>query len=160
MGPPASPPRARASVSHLPPVRKNGSIDFRLNRTSVGDEYGAGPPEVRWDSEPGVLRRGRKRDFSPYLNRGLGESHSTQYAVPRSTQYARKVCGPCLVDTKAGKSPYMVHCTSNRTSPHDHNTKKLSSLSCLLLKRTKYTSTLKYCRSYYSSTTILTKTST
>ena len=34
--------------------------------------------------------------------------------------------------------------------PHDYNTKKLSSLSCLILKRTKYNSTLKYCRSYYS----------
>ena len=41
--------------------------------------------------------------------------------------------------------------------PYDYNTKKLSSLTYLLLKRTKYTSTLKYCRSYYSSTTILTK---
>ena len=95
MGPPPSPPRARASVSHLPPVRKNGSIDFRLNRTSVVDGYGAGPPEKECGSYRGVLRRGGKRDFSPYLNRGLGESHSTQYA--------RKVCGPCLVDTKAGK---------------------------------------------------------
>ena len=75
-GPLPSPPRARASVSHLPPVRKNGSIDFRLNRTSVGDEYGAGPPEVRRVFIVGVLRRGGKRDFSPYLNRGLGESHS------------------------------------------------------------------------------------
>ena len=44
-GPPPSPPRARASVSHLPPVRKNGSIDFRLNRRTVVYEYGAGPPE-------------------------------------------------------------------------------------------------------------------
>ena len=74
--PPLTSARARASASHLPPVRKIGSIDFRLNRRTVGDEYGAGPPEVRRDSEPGVLRRGRKRDFSPYLNRGLGESHS------------------------------------------------------------------------------------
>ena len=61
-------------------------------------------------SDRGVLRRGGKRDFSPYLNRGLGESHSTQYAVRtqyakvRSTQYARKVCGPYLVDTKAGNT--------------------------------------------------------
>ena len=83
MGPLPSPPRARASVSHLPPVRKNGSIDFRLNRRTVVYEYGAGPPEVRWDSEPGVLRRGRKRDFSPYLNRGLGESHSTRVRSTR-----------------------------------------------------------------------------
>ena len=79
-------------------MRKIGTYDSPRNRTSVGDEYGAGPPEVRRDSEPGVLRRGRKRDFSPYLNRGLGESHST-----RVREYARKVCGPCLVDTKAGK---------------------------------------------------------
>ena len=85
MAPPLTSARARASASHLPPVRKNGSIDFRLNRTSVGDEYGAGPPEVRCVSIVGVLRRGGKRDFSPYLNRGLGESHSTQYAV-RSTR--------------------------------------------------------------------------
>ena len=97
MGPLPSPPRARASVSHLPPVRKNGSIDFRLNRRTVVDGYGAGPPEKAVGSYVGVLRRGGKRDFSPYLNRGLGESHS-EYA---STQYARKVCGPCLVDTKA-----------------------------------------------------------
>ena len=53
------------------------------------------------DSDRGVLRRGGKRDFSPYLNRGLGESHSTQYNAVR--EYARKVCGPYLVDTKAGK---------------------------------------------------------
>ena len=84
MGPLPSPPRARASVSHLPPVRKIGTYDSPRNRTSVGDEYGAGPPEVRRDSEPGVLRRGRKRDFSPYLNRGLGESHSTQYVREKS----------------------------------------------------------------------------
>jgi hypothetical protein len=31
----------------LPPVRKNGAVTFRRNRTSVGDEYGAGNPEVR-----------------------------------------------------------------------------------------------------------------
>ena len=94
MGPLPSPPRARASASHLPPVRKIGSNDFRLNRRTVVDGYGAGPPEKAAGSYRGVLRRGGKRDFSPYLNRGLGESHSTQYA--------RKVCGPCLVDTKAG----------------------------------------------------------
>ena len=90
MGPPPSPPRARASVSHLPPVRKNGSIDFRLNRTSVGDEYGAGPPEVRRVFIVGVLRRGGKRDFSPYLNRGLGESHSTRVREYASTRVREK----------------------------------------------------------------------
>ena len=98
MGPLPSPPRARASVSHLPPVRKNGSIDFRLNRTSVGDEYGAGPPEVRWDSEPGVLRRGRKRDFSPYLNRGLGESQVREYASTRE-----KFVDPVWLTPRLGK---------------------------------------------------------
>ena len=71
-------------------MRKNGSIDFRLNRTSVGDEYGAGPPEVRWVSIVGVLRRGRKRDFSPYLNRGLGESHSTRVREYASTRVREK----------------------------------------------------------------------
>ena len=80
-------------------MRKNGTYDSPRNRTSVGDEYGAGNPEKKSTANRGVLRRGGKRDFSPYLNRGLGESHS-EYA---STQYARKVCGPCLVDTKAGK---------------------------------------------------------
>ena len=74
---------------------------FSLSRRTVVDEYGAGPPEKACGSDRGVLRRGGKRDFSPYLNRGLGESHSTQaqYAV---REYARKVCGPYLVDTKAG----------------------------------------------------------
>ena len=95
--PPLTSARARASASHLPPVRKIGSIDFRLNRRTVVDGYGAGPPEKAVGSYRGVLRRGGKRDFSPYLNRGLGESHST-----RVREYARKVCGPCLVDTKAG----------------------------------------------------------
>ena len=100
MAPPPACPRARAAWSRLPPVRKNGTYDSPRNRTSVGDEYGAGNPEKDCTANRGVLRRGGKRDFSPYLNRGLGESHSTQYAV---REYARKVCGPCLVDTKAGK---------------------------------------------------------
>ena len=82
-------------------MRKNGTYDSPRNRTSVGDEYGAGNPEKESTANRGVLRRGGKRDFSPYLNRGLGESHSTQYAV---REYARKVCGPCLVDTKAGNT--------------------------------------------------------
>ena len=76
-----------ASVSHLAPVRKIGTYDSPRNRRTVVDEYGAGPPEVARDSDRGVLCYGRKRDFSPYLNRGLGESHSTQYAV--RTQYAK-----------------------------------------------------------------------
>ena len=95
-------------------MRKNWTYDPPITRRTVVDEYGAGPPEKAGGSDRGVLRRGGKRDFSPYLNRGLGESHSTQYAVReytkvRSTQYARKVCGfvdPTLVDTKAGKSRF------------------------------------------------------
>ena len=34
-------------------------------------------------TDRGVLCYGGKRDFSPYLNRGLGESHSTQYNAVR-----------------------------------------------------------------------------
>ena len=83
MSPPPARARARAAWSRLPPVRKIGSIDFRLNRRTVVDGYGAGPPEKAVGSYRGVLRRGGKRDFSPYLNRGLGESHSTQYASTR-----------------------------------------------------------------------------
>ena len=86
--------RARAARSRLHSVRKNWTYDPPITRRTVVDEYGAGPPEKAVGSDRGVLRRGGKRDFSPYLNRGLGESHSTQYA--------RKVCGPYLVDTKAG----------------------------------------------------------
>ena len=99
--------RARAARSRLHSVRKNWTYDPPITRRTVVDEYGAGPPEKACGSDRGVLRRGGKRDFSPYLNRGLGESHSTQYAVReytkyastqyakvRSTQYARKVCGP------------------------------------------------------------------
>ena len=100
--------RARAARSRLHSVRKNWTYDPPITRRTVVDEYGAGPPEVARDSDRGVLRRGGKRDFSPYLNRGLGESHSTQYAstrvhkvreyaVRKSTrvrEYARKVCGP------------------------------------------------------------------
>ena len=99
--------RARAVWSRLHSVRTNDTYDPPITRRTVVDEYGAGPPEKACGSDRGVLRRGGKRDFSPYLNRGLGESHSTQYAVReytkyastqyakvRSTQYARKVCGP------------------------------------------------------------------
>ena len=42
----------------------------------------------RRGSDRGVLCYGGKRDFSPYLNRGLGESHSTQYAVRSTQKYA------------------------------------------------------------------------
>ena len=114
-------------------MRKNWTYDPPITRRTVVDEYGAGPPEVARGSVRGVLRRGGKRDFSPYLNRGLGESHSTQYAVREyakvreyastrkyaSTQYARKVCGPYLVDTKAGNSsvlcgdPALRFCSGN-----------------------------------------------
>ena len=97
--------RARAARSRLHSVRKNWTYDPPITRRTVVDEYGAGPPEVARGSDRGVLRRGGKRDFSPYLNRGLGESHSTQYAV---REYARKVCGPYLVDTKAGNIPLNI----------------------------------------------------
>ena len=93
--------RARAARSRLHSVRKNQTYDPPKTRRTAVDEYGAGPLEKVSGSDRGVLCYGRKRDFSPYLNRGLGESQSTEYAV-RSTQYARKVCGPYLVDTKAG----------------------------------------------------------
>ena len=76
--------RARAARSRLHSVRKNWTYDPPITRRTAVDEYGAGLPEVARDSDRGVLCYGRKRDFSPYLNRGLGESHSTQ----RSTQYA------------------------------------------------------------------------
>ena len=67
-------------------MRKNGTYDSPRNRTSVGDEYGAGNLEKESTANRGVLRRGGKRDFSPYLNRGLGESHST---CVRSTSTVR-----------------------------------------------------------------------
>ena len=124
MAPPLTSARARASASHLPPVRKIGSIDFRLNRRTVVDGYGAGPPEKAVGSYRGVLRRGGKRDFSPYLNRGLGESHSTQYA--------RKVCGPCLVDTKAGNT-VLLSTTSEKSKIHGFwvNTKYSTLYYCI-----------------------------
>ena len=68
--------RAHATWSRLHSVRKNGTYDPPITRRTVVDEYGAGQPEVRRVAYRGVLRRGGKRDFSPYLNRGLGESHS------------------------------------------------------------------------------------
>ena len=95
MSPPPARARARAAWSRLPPVRKNGTYNPPINRTSVGDEYGAGNPEVRRDSVRGVFRRGGKRDFSPCVYRGLGE-RSTRVREYAST-YARKVGGPCLV---------------------------------------------------------------
>ena len=104
--------RARAARSRLHSVRKNWTYDPPITRRTVVDEYGAGPLEKAGGSDRGVLCYGGKRDFSPYLNRGLGESHSTQYV--RSTQkyavreYARKVCGPYLVDTKAGNNRVLV----------------------------------------------------
>ena len=94
--------RARAARSRLHSVRKNWIYDPPITRRTAVDEYGAGPLEKAVGSDRGVLCYGRKRDFSPYLNRGLGESHSTQYASTRVREYARKVCGPYLVDTKAG----------------------------------------------------------
>ena len=75
---PPCPSRARAAWSRLHSVRTNDTYDPPITRRTVVDEYGAGPPEVARESYRGVLRRGGKRDFSPYLNRGLGESHSTR----------------------------------------------------------------------------------
>ena len=71
-------------------MRKNWTYNPPITRRTVVDEYGAGPPEKAGGSDRGVLRRGGKRDFSPYLNRGLGESHSTWYGYTKllCTQYA------------------------------------------------------------------------
>ena len=102
MAPPPACPRARAAWSRLPPVRKNGTYDSPRNRTSVGDEYGAGNLEKESTANRGVLRRGGKRDFSPCVYRGLGERK--KYATQR--EYAReKFVDPTLVDTKAGNKP-------------------------------------------------------
>ena len=90
MSPPPARARARAAWSRLPPVRKNGTYNPRINRTSVGDEYGAGNPEVLHGSYRQITRTGGKRDFSPCVYRGLGERK--KYATQR--EYARKVCGP------------------------------------------------------------------
>ena len=83
-------------------MRKIGSNDFRLNRRTVVDGYGAGPPEVRRVFIVGVLRRGGKRDFSPYLNRGLGESHS-EYASTRE-----KFVDPVWLTPRLGIPPYKM----------------------------------------------------
>ena len=42
-------------------MRKNGAVTFRRNRTSVGDEYGAGNPEVRVGCPAPLFRYGRER---------------------------------------------------------------------------------------------------
>ena len=89
MSPPPARARARAAWSRLPPVRKNGTYNPPINRTSVGDEYGAGNPEVRVDSARGVFRRGGKRDFSPCVYRGLGErSTRVRTRVRKVREYA------------------------------------------------------------------------
>ena len=90
--------RARAARSRLHSVRKNWTYDPPITRRTVVDEYGAGPPEKAVGSDRGVLRRGGKRDFSPYLNRGLGESHSTQYAVRSTQKYAVRSTREKFVD--------------------------------------------------------------
>ena len=69
----------------------------RKNRTSVGDEYGAGNPEVLQGAHGQISRTGGKRDFSPCVYRGLGErstrvrEYSTrvrEYASTRVREYA------------------------------------------------------------------------
>ena len=75
--------RARAARSRLHSVRKNWTYDPPITRRTAVDEYGAGPLEKAGGSDRGILCYGGKRDFSPYLNRGLGESHSTQYNAVR-----------------------------------------------------------------------------
>ena len=106
MSPPPARARARAAWSRLPPVRKNGTYNPPINRTSVGDEYGAGNPEVRADSVRGVFRRGGKRDFSPCVYRGLGERST------RVREYAREKSWWTLfgLTTKAGKSIFGTCC--------------------------------------------------
>ena len=98
MSPPPARARARAAWSRLPPVRKIGSVTFRLNRTSVGDEYGAGNPEVRVDSYRQITRTGGKRDFSPCVYRGLGErkKYATQRNATRVRENSSALLGPSL----------------------------------------------------------------
>jgi hypothetical protein len=84
-----------------PIVIFRGKNDFRINRNSVGDEYGAGNPEVRVDSERGVFRYGRKRDFSPCVYRGLGE-RSTRVREYASTQREKSWWTLFGLTTKAG----------------------------------------------------------
>ena len=97
MSPPPARARARAAWSRLPPVRKIGSVTFRLNRTSVGDEYGAGNPEVRVGSYRQITRTGGKRDFSPCVYRGLGE-RSTRVREYASTR--EKLVDPVWFDNQ------------------------------------------------------------
>ena len=102
MSPPPARARARAAWSRLPPVRKNGTYNPPINRTSVGDEYGAGNPEVRVGSYRQITRTGGKRDFSPCVYRGLGERK--KYATQRNASTREKFVDPTLVDTKAGNN--------------------------------------------------------
>ena len=94
--------RARAARSRLHSVRKNWTYDPPITRRTVVDEYGAGPPEKAGGSDRGVLRRGGKRDFSPYLNRGLGESAKVrEYASTRE-----KFVDPIWLTPRLGISKY------------------------------------------------------
>ena len=103
MAPTRAPARARRVVTFAP-VRKNGIYNPPINRTSVGDEYGAGPPEVWRGSDAGVLRRGRKRDFSPCVYRGLGE-RSTRVREYASTRVREKSWWTLFgLTTKAGNT--------------------------------------------------------
>jgi hypothetical protein len=101
VSPPPARPRARAAWSRLSPVRKNGTYNPPINRTSVGDEYGAGNPEVRCGSYRQITRTGGKRDFSPCVYRGLGERST------RVREYAQREKSWWTLfglTTKAGKS--------------------------------------------------------
>ena len=91
-------------------MRKNWTYDPPITRRTAVDEYGAGPLEKAGGSDRGVLRRGGKRDFSPYLNRGLGESHSTRVREYASTR--EKFVDPIWLTPRLGKSVLIVYeCT-------------------------------------------------
>jgi hypothetical protein len=81
--------RARArAVCHVCPLeRENGAMECPEKRQSGRNSV---PPDhARFVGKPYVsfFRYGRKRVFSPYLNRGLGE-RSTRVREYASTQYA------------------------------------------------------------------------
>ena len=99
-------------------MRKNGAVTFRRNRTSVGDEYGAGNPEVRVGCHPPFFRYGRKRGFSPSLNRGLGEGEKKEkkYASTRVRATREKLVDPVWFNNQGWEyfidDTYFIMCTS------------------------------------------------